>query len=193
MLSDNKTLYVGLLILVGSFTLRFLHLGDIPGPTFDEVFYPRYGFNYLTGENFYYVHPPLANYLYAAAIWIYNQLPWVDVTAIETIPFEQLNPLSYRWLNALLGSFLCLLAYFLAYTISKNRNFALIVCFFVAIDGSLLVDSRFALANIYIVFFGLSALFCAAKSQSADVNSRYWLLSSGIFFCLLYTSPSPRD
>ncbi|SVD27774.1 uncharacterized protein METZ01_LOCUS380628, partial [marine metagenome] len=51
MLSNYKSICVALLILIGSFTLRFLHLGDIPGPTFDEVFYPRYGFNYLTGEN----------------------------------------------------------------------------------------------------------------------------------------------
>jgi len=184
-LSKQKTLYVGLLILIGSFTLRFLNLGDIPGPTFDEVFYPRYGFNYLTGDNFYYVHPPLANYLYAAAIWIYNHLPWINTVAIDTIPFEELNPLSYRWLNALLGSLLCLVAYFFAYAIWNNRNFALIVCLFVAIDGSLLVDSRFALANIFIVFFGLSALLCVAKSQSADVNSRYWLLSCGIFLGLV--------
>ena len=98
--------------------------------------------------------------------------------------FEQLPPLSYRWLNALFGSLLCLLAYFFAYAIWKNKNFALIVCFFVAIDGSLLVDSRFALANVYIVFFGLSALLCAAKSQSSDGNARYWLLSSGIFLGL---------
>ena len=184
MLSNYKTLYVGLLILIGSFTLRFLHLGDIPGSTFDEVFYPRYGFNYLTGENFYYVHPPLANYLYAAGIWIYSQLPWIDLASIDSLTFEQLPPLSYRWLNALFGSLLCLLAYFFAYAIWKNKNFALIVCFFVAIDGSLLVDSRFALANVYIVFFGLSALLCAAKSQSSNGNARYWLLSSGIFLGL---------
>ena len=184
MLSNYKTLYVGLLILIGSFTLRFLHLGDIPGSTFDEVFYPRYGFNYLTGENFYYVHPPLANYLYAAGIWIYSQLPWIDLASIDSLTFEQLPPLSYRWLNALFGSLLCLLAYFFAYAIWKNKNFALIVCFFVAIDGSLLVDSRFALANVYIVFFGLSALLCAAKSQFSDSNARYWLLSSGIFLGL---------
>jgi dolichyl-phosphate-mannose--protein O-mannosyl transferase len=100
------------------------------------------------------------------------------------LTFEQLPPLSYRWLNALFGSLLCLLAYFFAYAIWKNKNFALIVCFFVAIDGSLLVDSRFALANVYIVFFGLSALLCAAKSQSSDGNARYWLLSSGIFLGL---------
>ena len=180
MLSGYKTSYVVLLILIGSFTLRFLHLGDIPGSTFDEVFYPHYGFKYLTGESFYYVHPPLANYLYAGAIWIYHQLPWVDTVAISALSFEQLNPLSYRWLNAFLGSLLCLLAYFISYTISNNKIFALIVCFFVAIDGSLLVDSRFALANVYIVFFGLSALLCIAKSKSVGLNTRYWLLSSGI-------------
>jgi len=184
MFSNYKTLFVGSLILIGSFTLRFLNLGDIPGPVFDEVFYPRYGFDYLTGENFYYVHPPLANYLYAAAIWIYNQLPWIDLASIDSLTFEQLPPISYRWFNALLGSLLCLLAYFFAYAIWKNKNFALIVCFFVAIDGSLLVDSRFALANVYIVFFGLSALLCATKSTSSEDNARYWLLSSGILLGL---------
>ena len=184
MVSNYKSICVGSLILIGSFTLRFLHLGDIPGPTFDEVFYPFYGFSYLTDKNFYYVHPPLANYLYAAAIWIYHQLPWIDITSIDALSFEQLNPLSYRWLNALFGSLLCLLAYFVAYAVWKNKYFALIVCFFVAIDGSLLVDSRFALANVYIVFFGLSALLCAAKSQSLNVNSRYWLLLCGIFLGL---------
>ena len=34
MLSNYKSICVALLILIGSFTLRFLHLGDIPGPTF---------------------------------------------------------------------------------------------------------------------------------------------------------------
>ena len=184
MLSSYKTLYVGLLILIGSFTLRFLHLGDIPGSTFDEVFYPRYGFDYLTGETFFYSHPPFGNYIYAAAIWIYSQLPWIDIASIDSLTFEQLPPLSYRWVNAVFGSLLCLLGYFVAYAIWKNKNFALMVCFFIALDGSLLVDSRFALINVFIVFFGLSALLCAVKSQSSDGNARLWLLSCGIFLGL---------
>jgi len=184
MLSNYKTLYIGLLILIGSFTLRFLHLGDIPGSTFDEVFYPRYGFDYLTGETFFYSHPPFGNYIYAAAIWIYLQLPWIDITAIDSLTFEQIPPLSYRWVNAVFGSLLCLLGYFVAHAIWKNKNFALIVCFFIALDGSLLVDSRFALPNVFIVFFGLSALLCAVKSQSSDGNARYWLFSCGIFLGL---------
>ena len=184
MLQQYKTLYVGLLILIGAFTLRFFHLGDIPGSTFDEVFYPRYGFDYLTGETFFYSHPPLGNYIYTAAIWIYYQLPWVDLASIDSLTFEQLPPLSYRWINAVFGSLLCLLAYFLANAVSKNKNFALIVSFFVAIDGSLLVDSRFALPNVFIVFFGLSALLCAAKSKFSDDHARYWLLFCGIFLGL---------
>jgi len=79
---------------------------------------------------------------------------------------------------------LCLLGYFVAHAIWKNKNFALIVCFFIALDGSLLVDSRFALPNVFIVFFGLSALLCAVKSQSSDGNARYWLFSCGIFLGL---------
>ena len=184
MLSNYKTLYVGLLILIVSFTLRFLHLGDIPGSTFDEVFYPRYGFDYLTGETFFYSHPPFGNYIYAAAIWIYLQLPWIDIASIDSLTFEQIPPLSYRWVNAVFGSLLCLLGYFVAHAIWKNKNFALIVCFFIALDGSLLVDSRFALPNVFIVFFGLSALLCAVKSQSSDGNARYWLFSCGIFLGL---------
>ena len=184
MLSNYKTLYVGLLILIGSFTLRFLHLGDIPGSTFDEVFYPRYGFDYLTGETFFYSHPPFGNYIYAAAIWIYLQLPLIDIASIDSLTFEQIPPLSYRWVNAVFGSLLCLLGYFVAHAIWKNKNFALIVCFFIALDGSLLVDSRFALPNVFIVFFGLSALLCAVQSQSSDGNARYWLFSCGIFLGL---------
>ena len=184
MLQQYKTLCIGLLILIGAFTLRFFNLGDIPGSTFDEVFYPRYGFDYLTGETFFYSHPPLGNYIYTAAIWIYSQIPWIDLTSIESLTFEELPPLSYRWINAVFGSLLCLLVYFLANAVFKNKNFALIVSFFVAIDGSLLVDSRFALPNIFIVFFGLSALLCAAKSRSSDDNARYWLLFCGIFLGL---------
>ena len=33
--------------------LRFYNLGEIPGPVFDEVFYPFWGLSYLTGEQFF--------------------------------------------------------------------------------------------------------------------------------------------
>ena len=182
--SRLKNLYILSLILVISFTARFLYLGEIPGPVFDEVFYPMYGYSYLTDQQFFYVHPPLGNYILAAAIWIYHQLPWVEVSSLSTVSFEALPVLSYRWLNALSGSLLCILSYILSQKLFKNKNFSLLVCFFVAIDGSLLVDSRVGLINIYLVFFGLCALICAANAKFFDLQSKHWLLLCGVFIGL---------
>jgi len=179
-----KNLYILSSILFISFTTRFLYLGEIPGPVFDEVFYPMYGYNYLTDQQFFYAHPPLGNYILAATIWIYHQLPWVEINSLSTVSFEELPTLSYRWLNAILGSLLCVLSYILSQKLFKNKKFSLLVCFFVAIDGSLLVDSRVGLINIYLVFFGLCALICAANAKFFDLQSKHWLLLCGVFIGL---------
>ncbi len=182
--SRLKNIYILSLILVISFTTRFLYLGEISGPVFDEVFYPIYGYSYLTDQQFFYAHPPLGNYILAATIWIYCQLPWVEISPLNTLSFEALPVLSYRWLNALSGSLLCILSYILSQKLFKNKNFSLLVCFFVAIDGSLLVDSRVGLINIYLVFFGLCALICAANAKFVDLQNRHWLLLCGVFIGL---------
>ncbi|MDP7554424.1 MAG: phospholipid carrier-dependent glycosyltransferase, partial [Candidatus Thioglobus sp.] len=161
-----------------------MYLGEIPGPVFDEVFYPMYGYSYLTDQQFFYVHPPLGNYILAAAIWIYHQLPWIEVSSLSTVSFEELPTLSYRWLNALSGSLLCILSYILSQKLFNNNKFSLLVCFFVAIDGSLLVDSRIGLINIYLVFFGLCALICAVKAKFVDLQNRNWLILCGVFIGL---------
>ena len=59
------------LIAIISFSLRFEGLGLLEGAVFDEIFYPQYGFNYLQNQEFFYPHPPLANYLYALSISVY--------------------------------------------------------------------------------------------------------------------------
>ena len=182
--SRLKNIYILSLILIISFATRFVYLGEIPGPVFDEVFYPMYGYSYLTDQQFFYVHPPLGNYILAAAIWIYHQLPWIEVSSLSTVSFEELPTLSYRWLNALSGSLLCILSYILSQKLFNNNKFSLLVCFFVAIDGSLLVDSRTGLINIYLVFFGLCALICAAKAKFVDLQNRNWLILCGVFIGL---------
>lgn len=61
-LIDIKTHWQILVILLVGSILRFLNLGLIPGPIFDEVFYPVFALNYLSGETFFSVHPPLGSY-----------------------------------------------------------------------------------------------------------------------------------
>tara|TARA_B100000029_G_scaffold516300_1_gene628534 strand:- start:1483 stop:2802 length:1320 start_codon:yes stop_codon:yes gene_type:complete len=146
-------------ILLVSFGIRFTGLNQIDGPVFDEVFYPNYGLMYLQGEDFYYAHPPLANYLYAFAIWLYSLLPFVGIESIQDIELSSLQPISYRWINALVGSLLCLVIYGISCQLTKNRFFALIASSLVVLDGSLIVDSRIALANTFLLFFGFSGLY----------------------------------
>ena len=67
-----------LLILVMGSILRFYNLGLIPGPVFDEVFYPAFALNYLKGETFLSVHPPLGSYLFTLSVYFYELLPWTD-------------------------------------------------------------------------------------------------------------------
>lgn len=146
-------------ILLVSFGIRFTGLNQIDGPVFDEVFYPNYGLMYLQGEDFYYAHPPLANYLYAFAIWLYSLLPFVGIESMQDIQLANLQPISYRWINALLGSLLCLVVYGISCQLTKNKIFALIAASLVVLDGSLIVDSRIALANTFLLFFGFSGLY----------------------------------
>ena len=65
-------------ILLAGCILRFFNLGLIPGPIFDEVFYPVFALNYLSGENFFSVHPPLGSYILTLGIYIYDLLPWTE-------------------------------------------------------------------------------------------------------------------
>jgi len=163
--SFSKKIPIISVFLFGS-ALRFYNLGEIPGPVFDEVFYPLWGLNYLTGEQFFSVHPPLGNYLFTLSISLFHLLPGTGELGTS---FDQLNPLSYRWLNATVGSLLILIAYFVALRIYNKTVLALLVALFFAIDGSMLVDSRFGLINIYLAFFGgVSLLFFLKSIQDKD-------------------------
>jgi dolichyl-phosphate-mannose--protein O-mannosyl transferase len=163
--------------------LRFWHLGTIPGPVFDEVYFPVYGYDYLIGKTFFNVTPPLAEYIFAGSIWLYYHMPFVSSVDFHSTPFSEISAISYRWINALMGVVLCLVAWLTAYSISQRKWFALIIFFLISIDGSLLVDSRHGMNNIYIVLFGLCAVLCMVRSVQSQ-NKSWWLLFCGIFLGL---------
>ena len=145
------------ILLVGIF-LRFFNLGTIPGETFDEVFYPLYGLNYISGEKFFSVHPPMGNYLMSFGIYLYYLLPWTDTLSSTSFELANLDPVSYRWLGAVAGSALIWVSYNLSLQLLNQKGFAILVALFFCLDGSFLVDSRFGLINIYMSLFGFLSL-----------------------------------
>ena len=153
---------IGFLLLIGSI-LRFYNLGQIPWPVFDEVFYPVFALNYLEGKNFFSVHPPLGSYLLSLGIYLYHLLPWTEVISFGITDIEDINPLAFRWVSALSGVMLIYVGYKLALEIFNQRGFALLVALFLTLDGSLLVDSRLGLINIFFSLFGLMAMLFFIK------------------------------
>ena len=163
--------YYGICIIftVGIF-LRFVGLGQINEPIFDEIFYPQYGLMYLQGEEFFYAHPPFANYFYSFAIWLYSHTNLLESESLDKVNFFELSVLSYRWLNALIGSLLIPVIYGISNLLYRNQYFAILAALFIAIDGSLIVDSRTALANMILLFFGFTSIYFLLKFLKNDAR-----------------------
>lgn len=120
---------------------RFWGLTQFNTLVFDEVYFARFGRHYLAGYPFFDAHPPLGKYFIALGIAFAGQF----------------DPWGYRWMNAFIGSLIPLLVAAIAYGLTGRYRFAVLAALLTSLDGMFLVESRYALINIYLVFFGLLA------------------------------------
>jgi dolichyl-phosphate-mannose-protein mannosyltransferase len=165
-----------------SIVLRFWGLGRFNEFVFDEVYYAKFANNYLTNTQFYNAHPPLSQYLIAIGIWIGDRLPiGQDVT--NTLTGSLHSTFSYRWMNALFGSLIPPLVAALAYQLNQRMSFAFLAALFISLDGLFLVDSRYALNNIFLIFFGiLGQLFVLIASRAKGSSQLLLTIAAGISF-----------
>ena len=180
---DKKWFRIGMAgVFLLSLALRFWGLGRFNTFVFDEVYYAKFGNNYLTHTPFFDGHPPLGKYMIGLGIWIGSHIPfWQD--EVNGFTGSVMSPISYRWMNAFSGSFIPIIVAAIAYQISFRRSFALLAGLFTACDGIFLVESRYALINQYIIIFGLLGqwfLLLALAKQRQQRN--FWLILSGIAF-----------
>ena len=181
----NKTWFrLGIIVIfIFSFSLRFWGLSRFNTLVFDEVYFAKFGNNYLTHTPFFNAHPPLSQYLIGLGIWISNHIPIGQETDVNSLTGSLLSPINYRWVNALTGSFIPVVVTLLTYQVSYRYRLALLAGFFTACDGLFLVESRYALSNIYIVIFGLLAQWLLLLALEKQKQKRwFWLLLSGISF-----------
>lgn len=163
-------------IFIVSAGLRFWGLGRFNTLVFDEVYFAKFANHYLTGTEFFDAHPPLGKYLIAIAIGLGRWLPF-GTEATNALAGSVLSPWDYRWLNALTGSFLPLIVAGIAYQLSRRRSYAAIAAAFVALDGLFLVESRYALINVYLVGFGLLGHWFVLRALDSQGRSRWGQLA----------------
>lgn len=170
-----------ILIWLISLILRLWNLGQFNQLVFDEVYYAKFSNNYLIGEPFFHSHPPLAQYIIAIGMAIGSFFPTSPDTMNE-LAGSLRSTLSYRWLNAVTGSFFPLLMGGVAYQLSHQKSYGLLVAFLASLDGLFLVESRYALNNIYLVTFALLGQFFCLSYLRDSKKSLFKILLSGIFF-----------
>lgn len=180
---NRQCFWIGLAgILILSLALRFWGLGRFNTLVFDEVYYAKFANNYLTGTKFFDGHPPLSKYIIAIGMWIGDRLPFGQEVK-NGLTGSLHAPWTYRWVNALTGSFIPWVIAGIAYQISRRYSFALVAALLAALDGMFLVESRYALNNVYLVIFGLLGQLCLLMAVSGGSQRRWWwLLLSGIWF-----------
>lgn len=170
------------IIFLTSIFLRFWGLGRFNVFVFDEVYYAKFANNYLTHTPFFNSHPPLSQYLIAIGIWIGDRLP-IGQDTTNTLTGSLHSTFSYRWINALFGSCIPLLVAGLAYQLTLRVSYGFLAALLISLDGLFLVDSRYALNNIFLIFFGLlGQLLVLLANRTNEWYSRLITVGAGISF-----------
>jgi dolichyl-phosphate-mannose-protein mannosyltransferase len=162
---SEHPIYGVMAIAFVSFASRFWNLDGLGDIVFDELYYPKFAQNYLRGVPFFDAHPPLAKYIIAIGIQIFGYAPF-----------------GYRCMTALAGSVLPLVTYELIWQLSDRRGWAWLAGWFMAMDGLLLVESRFGLINTYILLFGMLSQLCILLALKRSRQRWFWVMATGLMF-----------
>jgi dolichyl-phosphate-mannose-protein mannosyltransferase len=152
-----------------AFLLRFVNLEHPPKIIFDETYFAVFANHYLTGAHFFDAEPPLGKFLIAGGEWLFGY-----------------NSFGWRVAPALFGTAVIPLMYLFA----KRLFGGMVIPFFAAalalLDGFLLVESRTAVLDGFVVVFNLATYLCFIQSLQAGSRRKAfrWLAGTGVMLGL---------
>ncbi len=142
---------VALLALVMGLFARIYHLGFPDTRMWDEVYFPKYAYDYLTGKNFFDLHPPLGKFIIAVGIIILGN-----------------DPLGWRIMPDLFGVAMIFLGAFAGWYFLKERVAAILLCSFIAADTMMIVYSRSGLMDGMLMFFVLATVLASWRVERKE-------------------------
>lgn len=174
------------MLAVLSFTIHFAGLSHPSQVVFDEVHFGKFVTAYFTHEYYFDIHPPLGKLLIAG----FAKLNGFDsVFDFDHIGKEASQNLFFtlRFLPAFFGSLFVLAFSWLAWLLTKSKKTALIAGFLILLDNAFLVQSKFILVDIFLVFFEVLTLcFFLLLQRQKRFDPKWWALAilAGVFFGL---------
>ncbi|MFH1451133.1 MAG: phospholipid carrier-dependent glycosyltransferase, partial [bacterium] len=151
-----------IILLFLAFLTRFWHLGVPAEVVFDEVHFGKFISAYFQHEFYFDIHPPLGKMMIAGFARIFSYEPASDFLQIG----DSYDPLILRFLPAFFGSLLVGLIYLLARQTGITPKFAFFAGFLALFDNALLIQSRFILLDIFLLFFGFAGIYIFLVSRA---------------------------
>lgn len=161
-------LCLGLIVLFIGF--RIWRLGFPTETVFDEVYFPKMASQYLGGEQFFDIHPPLGKLIIAMGEILFGNTP-IGWRVMPLLAGIGILPAGYWSMKQLFGS-------------ENGKLAGLLAALLLAIDGLLIVYSRTGLMDGFILLFGiLSVGFCWQFIRAREKGERAVapMLWTGIF------------
>jgi dolichyl-phosphate-mannose-protein mannosyltransferase len=162
-----------------SFFTRFFSLFRPSKVVFDEAHFGLYAAKYLSHQYFFDIHPPLGKLLLASASFFGKVKPGFAFEINSWYP--AFNFLTLRLLPAFFGVLLVALIYLFVKEMGFSRRVAFVSGFLALFDNALLVQSRFILLDIILVFFIFLALYLFLLTKKHSPFSSQWYLLN--FLC----------
>jgi dolichyl-phosphate-mannose-protein mannosyltransferase len=156
-----------------AFATRFFNLQFPAKVIFDEAHFGLYATKYLSHQYYFDIHPPLGKLLLAIPAFFGKISQGFDWAPMSDYPAD-VNFLALRFLPALFGSLLVILIYFLVKEMGFSRRIAFISSFFVLFGNAFIIQSRFILLDIILVFFIFLSLYLFFVSKRFIFPARKW-------------------
>lgn len=176
-----------LIILV--FLTRFLFLSYPPEVVFDEVHFGKFVSAYFSGQYYFDIHPPLGKLLIAGFYGIFGGNLNFDFNTIGEA-FNSHSLFLLRFLPALFSSLLVLLVYKLILAIGLSKKSAFFGASLILLENSILVESKFILTDIFLIFFGILSLYLFILAKNNKNRNLLFALagvSAGLSFSVKWT------
>jgi dolichyl-phosphate-mannose--protein O-mannosyl transferase len=170
----------GLITLIAAL-VRLWGIGFPQAKQFDEVYYATEGGEILRNGGFennpgymFVVHPPLGKWLVAAGISVFGD-----------------NSVGWRVPSAIAGTLCVLILVRVVRRMTRSTLLGSVAGILLAADGLSIVQSRFALLDIYLALFVLAGFAClivdrdrVLSAVGARVGFRPWRLAGGVLLGL---------
>ena len=182
-----KKFWPFLVLAILSFALHFAFLSYPSQVVFDETHFGKFVEAYFTGQYYFDIHPPLGKLLIAG----FAKISGLNPSSFSFDHIGQSGPAGLffvlRFLPALFGSLFTLALAWFAWLLTRSKKTALIAGFLVLCDNAFLVQSRFILVDIFLLFFEITAFCFFLLGLRQKFFSKKWFAYfalTGLFFGL---------